>query len=201
MPMYVVGAGGLGRETLDATLAAGLAIDAFIDTNLAGQRVRGLPVIDEDQAEPGAEYVIGIADPSLRRPLVTRLESRGLVARTVIHPRAIIGPETALAAGCIVLGQAHVSSGIRIGAHCNVQYNATVGHDSVLEDYVSIFPGANVSGSVLLKAGATVGSNAVVLQGLVVGENAFVGAGAVVTRSVEAREVVVGSPARPLPGR
>jgi sugar O-acyltransferase (sialic acid O-acetyltransferase NeuD family) len=197
MPLYVVGAGGLGRETLDAALAADLVVDGFVDSALVGQRVRGLPVVDEDQPEAGSGYVIGIADPAARRRVAARLDSRGLVARTVVHPRAIIGPETVVAPGCIVLGQAHVSSSIRIGAHCNVQYNATVGHDSVLDDYVSIFPGANVSGSVLLRTGVTVGSNAVVLQGLVIGADAFIGAGAVVTRSVAAGDVVVGSPARP----
>jgi sugar O-acyltransferase (sialic acid O-acetyltransferase NeuD family) len=201
MPLYVVGAGGLGRETLDAGLAAGLVVAAFIDSGLVGEQVRGLAVVDEGDAEVGSDYVIGIADPALRRRLVDRLESRGLVARTVIHPRATVGPETSVGAGCILLANAYVSSNIRVGAHCNVQYNATVGHDTVLEDYVSVYPGANISGSVHLQSGATVGSNAVVLQGLVVGENAFVGAGAVVTRSVPAGAVVAGSPARALRGR
>jgi acetyltransferase-like isoleucine patch superfamily enzyme len=79
-----------------------------------------------------------------------------------------------------------------------VQYNATVGHDAVLHDRVTVYPGANVSGSVTLEDDVSVGSNAVVLQGRTVGRGAFVGAGAVVTRDVRPGAVVVGSPARPL---
>ena len=79
-----------------------------------------------------------------------------------------------------------------------MQYGATVGHDCVLDDFVTVLPGARVSGSVHLAAGSTVGSGAVVLQGRTVGRGAFVGAGAVVTRDVAPGVVVVGNPARPL---
>lgn len=196
--VYVVGAGGLGRETYDALLARGDPVRAFVDEKVTGGDVRGRPVVAVSAADPGTGYVIGIADPDTRRRLATALDARGLHPVSVVHPRAVVGPDTSLGDGCIVLANAHVSSSITIGMHCNVQYNATIGHDSVLEDYVSVFPGANVSGSVVVESGATIGSNAVVLQGLSVGAGAFVGAGAVVTKSVPPGAVVVGSPARPI---
>lgn len=117
---------------------------------------------------------------------------------TLVHPRALIAPDTELGPGCLVMGGAYVSSSVRLGAHSQVHYNATVGHDSVFGERVTLYPGGNVSGAVQLADGATVGSNAVVLQGRRIGANAFVGAAAVVTRDVPAGEVVVGSPARPL---
>jgi sugar O-acyltransferase (sialic acid O-acetyltransferase NeuD family) len=196
--LCIAGAGGVGREAYDAALVAGVAVRAFLDDRLSGTVVRGLPVLAPADAPAGASYLIGIADPHVRRRLARLLDERGLVPVTVIHPRAIIGPDTTLGTGCLVLGGAHVSSSIRIGDHAQVQYNATVGHDAVLADRVTVYPGANVSGSVFLDEDVTVGSNAVVLQGLKVGRGAFVGAGAVVTRDVAAGLVVVGAPARPL---
>lgn len=99
------------------------------------------------------------------------------------------------------MGNAHVSNSVTAGGHCQVQYCATVGHDTVMGTCVTVLPGANVSGSVVLGDGATVGSGAVVLQGRAVGEGAFVGAGAVVTKDVPAGAVVVGNPASQIVSR
>lgn len=199
MALYVVGAGGAGRETLDVALAAAVDVAAFIDDRLAGTTVRGLPVVAPGDPPAGAGFVVGIADPAARRRLVALLEDRGLVPVTVVHPRAVIGPETTVAPGCVVMAGAHVSSSVTLGGHVHVQYNATVGHDAVLADYVTVYPGANVAGAVHLDEDVTVGSNAAVLQGLRVGRATFVGAGAVVTRDAGDGLVLVGVPARPRP--
>lgn len=198
MRLWIVGAGGVGREALDIALVTGTTVEGFLDDARAGEHVRGLSVRAPRELSTGDGYIVAIGDPSTRLSIAARLDDAGGQAATLLHPSAIVGPETTVAAGCLVMGLAHISSSVRLGAHVQVQYGSTVGHDCVLDAGAIVLPGAHVAGAVHLGERAMVGSGAVILQGLSVGSDAVVGAGAVVTRDVEAGAVVVGSPARPV---
>ena len=59
-----------------------------------------------------------------------------------------------------------------------------------------IAQGYSPSKAVILRKGCWVGAKAIILSGVTIGENAVVGAGSVVTRSIPARVLAVGNPAR-----
>ena len=92
-------------------------------------------------------------------------------------------------------------AGIRIGANTSVQDNSVIhvyeGHDTVIEDNVTIGHGAILE-ACHVKSGALIGMNAVILDRAIVGKHALVAAGSVVLEGQEIPEgmLVAGAPAK-----
>lgn len=213
-PLVILGAGGFGRETVDVVEAVNRAaseprwdlvgvVDDFpSEENLQRLATRNIAYLgtteDLSRRVERPNYVIGIGNPRVRRMLAERMDEEGFHAVTLVHPDASIGSECALGEGTVVLAGARLTTNIRLGRHVHLNPNVTVGHDTVLEDFVSMNPASSVSGDCVIHSGVLIGVGAVVLNGLKVGGEALIGASACVVRDVEDRTVAVGVPARTL---
>jgi putative colanic acid biosynthesis acetyltransferase WcaB len=95
-----------------------------------------------------------------------------------------IGPGLRLFHGqTLVINKAAV-----IGRNCTLRHGTTIGCKVLLDGRAGPSP--------VIMNNVDVGSNAVIIGDIVIGDGAIIGAGAVVTKSVPARAVVAGNPAR-----
>jgi sugar O-acyltransferase (sialic acid O-acetyltransferase NeuD family) len=209
--VVIVGCGGHGREALGIVCAINEAdpgrwrpIGFVDDQPSATDRERvdrlGVPLLGPiewlAEEDPATYVVLGIGDPGIRREVDRRVVAYGRRAATLVHPAATVGRGTITGEGLLAFAGARVTTNVTLGRHVHLNQNVTIGHDCVLEDYVSVNPLAAVSGSCRLDSGVMIGANAAVLQNLTIGASAIVGAGACVVRDVPPGAVVKGVPAR-----
>lgn len=211
-PLIIVGAGGFGRETVDVVRAQnaessvrryeliGVVDSSPSHSNLERLRLLGVEYLGTEDEWLGttqaSAYLVGVGNPIARKRISSRFDAAGHRPGSAIHPQTAFGSLSSVSPGMVVCAGVRVSTNVKFGHHVHLNPNATIGHDSTLEDFVSINPGAVISGDVLVGEGVLVGAGAVVLQGLEVGSYSTVGAAACVTRDVQPSVIVKGIPAR-----
>lgn len=206
-PVVILGAGGCARDTLDVIDAINAVAPQFemlgfiVDAQYgcAGDLVNEKPILGDFswlERYPDVMAVSGVGAPELRRRMVQRALQVGTKFATLVHPHALLTRRVAIGTGTVILAGCLFSNQISVGAHVHVGMACIVGHDAILDDYVTLAPGAHVSGNVHLGQGANIGTGADIIEKKTIGKWSVVGAGAAVVKDVLANSTVVGVPAR-----
>ena len=208
--LLIFGVGGMGRDTLWLAQRINQVkptwnVLGFLDDSPAaqGKVINGCPVlggIETCAAYPGAYLVCAIGSAALRRRLTEKMQALSPGARfaTLIDPDAIVADTAEIGQGVVICARNYVSVNSKIADHCLIGAACTVGHDAVLEKFVTLYPGVNVSGSTRLGEQCEMGTGSQIIQGLSVGAGTIVGAGATVVRDLPPACTAVGVPARPI---
>lgn len=125
----------------------------------------------------------------VREQLFERVREMGFSVMSYLHPEARYHSDEAPGEGSVVLAQAMVEPGARIGKNAVVWANAVVAHHAVVGDHCWIASGAVLSGQAEIGPRCFIGVNATVVNRVRVGEMNFVGAGALVSRCTKPNTV------------
>lgn len=206
----IFGTSGFSKEVLDIALDNGYEEIIFLTNgNLGSIKIIGFEVKKESIIEEiyhEYDFAIGIGDGKLREKIVNKypyLSYPNLIHSSVTYGHCI-KENLEKSKGLIIAAGARLTNSIQMGNFIVINLNSTIGHDTVIEDFVSVMPGVNISGNVHLSRKCYIGTGATILQGkdeenkLKIGSISVVGAGAVVTKSVEEEKIVIGSPAKEL---
>ena len=207
--LAIIGSGGFAKELLDLAIDQGYHQICFLERNPKdGDTLLGFPICPESLISTLTDtvYVIGVADPKIRKRIYETYPD--LTYPNLIHSQASLGygirEALEQSKGIVIAAGARITNSCRFGHFIIVSFNSTIGHDCILENYVSVMPGVNVSGCIHLKQGTYIGTNAAILPGQspkqlkYLGENSVIGAGAVVVKHTEPNTTYIGAPAKEL---
>ena len=209
-PLVIIGAGGFGREVLQLVLDINRTAPTFEflgfldDGEVDGAHLKRLGVTSLGPSSRLAgletDYVIGIGASEPRRRIDALARASGHRPATLRHPWATVGQDVLVGDGAIIAAGVRLTTHISVGRHAHVNLNCTVGHDAIIEDFATLFPGVHLGGGCVIEQGASLGLGSVILPNVRVGRGAVVGAGAVVVRDVAPGATVLGAVARPTLG-
>lgn len=204
-PLVIVGAGGLGREV--AWLVADINhkkpewdFIGFVDDGVQGNTVEGYPVLGlvEHLFNMSADIwtVVAIANSRVRMKFVRQIQGQRRKLATLVHPSVSMSDYVKIGAGSIICSGAIITTNVSLGQAAIINLGCFIGHDTELQDYVSLMPAANLAGEVRVGEGCYFGLNSCVINRTFIGEWSVIGAGATVVDDIPAYSVAVGVPAR-----
>ena len=146
--------------------------------------------------------VIPLTTPGYRHTALAQARALGVTDfPSLIDPTAVLAASSLVGEGCVINAMSVIGADTRIGRFVHINRSASIGHDVQAADFTTFGPGCIVAGQVVIERGAYISTGAVIAPKMRIGANAVVGAGAVVLRDVPERAVVLGNPARIVPGK
>ncbi|MCH5277951.1 MAG: NeuD/PglB/VioB family sugar acetyltransferase [Desulfovibrionaceae bacterium] len=205
--LYIVGAGGFGRELLNLILDIQALtrprwnIAGFLDDTEDPLRGKAcdFPVVGtiaDYSPKPGDALAMGIASPAAKSRLVPMLKARGAVFESIIHPRAYRGRHNTVGEGVIICAGFSMTVNVEVGNFVTLLGPGILGHDVRIGDYSTISVTCNILGRANLGQGVFVGSNAAIAPRVHVGDAAYICMGSMVMKDVGKGMKVMGNPAR-----
>lgn len=203
--VYILGAGGMGRETLNIYKDLGKIqeVDGFIvekkyniqKSTINGKKIKNSSIINE---LPKKTVFIGAMGSPNRKQWITEIKSLGFNFDIVVHPSTLKDNSVKIGEGCIICPGSVLTVDITIGNHSILNVNTSVNHDCKIGDFVTISPGVNIAGNTIIKDGSWIGIGTSIIPDITIGECSFIGAGSVVTKDIPDNVLAVGVPAKPI---
>ena len=203
--LYIVGAGGFGREMegyLDRVLESERAwrVAGYLDDN--PEALQGYPsdfkVLGSArnfEFQPRDLAIIAIATPDVKKAMVEAIRDR-VELFTFVAPDAHIGKFSKIGKGCIIGPRVTIGPNASLGDAVFVNIGCMIGHDVKISDFCSFMANNIIAGGCKIGEGAYFASSVTVIPDRSICDRAFIGAGSVVVGNIKKRGTVFGNPAR-----
>lgn len=194
--IIIIGAGGFGKEALSLindcnNIKKEFEVIGFVDDDpeFLNKKINGLTVlgnikwlINSNDSSNGC--VIAIGDPKIRKNIFEQIKHKNFKFPKIIHPLSYISEYTSISDGTIIQAGAKISCNIKLGKFVYVNFNSVIGHDCILNDFVTLCPSCTINGENIIEEGVFFGSSAVTRDKLKIGKWSHIGACSVIAKNL-----------------
>lgn len=199
--LIIFGSGGLAKEIIGYLVnmyGENHGILAVVSTEpfnnpLYSERFKVIPKLEKGEF-PEAKFILGVAEPKIKRIIVEKNEDRWT---NFIHPSVELSPFAKIGKGCVLTPQVIIVGDCVIGDFVFFNTNATVGHDSIVGDYTTMFPNTEICGNCIIGTDCIFGIGSYVIPNVILPNGTKVSAGAIVRKSFSEPHLLIGNPAEP----
>ncbi len=200
--VIIIGAGGNGAEIDEyiahSERAKGIReylVVGFLDDNPGSYSRYKLSAplsgsISEHIIRKDIRYIIGIANPEFRRPVVEKFLKGGAEFVTFIHDSAYVSPSAVVGKGCVIGPNANIGPNVCMGDFNLLNSRCSLGHDTRLGCYNFISPNVCLSGFTEAGDENLFGINSATIPGIKIGNRNKIAAGMVLNQNIKDDSVV-----------
>lgn len=203
--LAIIGGSGFGKEVANIVEAINRKqptwnLLGLVDENVKGKTAEGFNILGTDsdllEMNPKPYIVIAIAEASKRKSLVAKYNASGFKFATIIDPSVRMGRNVSVGEGSILCINTIFTTNISLGNHCIMNNLVNIGHDTQIDDYVSIMSQSVIAGDVVVGEGCYFGLTCTVINKVNLGKYSVFGAGATVVSDIPEYSLAVGVPAK-----
>lgn len=205
--LYLVGAGGLGRElefwiNLIPSGERNYEISGYIDDNPAAldDKPSDYKIIGNTydfEFRSGDLVALCISNSVIREEIFNRLKLKVEIF-TFISPMAKVSKFSMIGQGTIITPNCLITTNVTIGECVLLNIGSQVGHDSTIGSFTSLMTNVNIGGNCRLGSHVFFGSNSTIIPGKKVSNYIRIGAGSVVISNLNKPGTYFGNPAKQL---
>ena len=200
--IVIIGAGNLAQEVLWAIDCINQYIDSWnvigfmseLQSDWDRKEFKGYPILKSEQVKV-KNAVIGIADPRVKYSIANKYKD--FTYPNIIHPevrftagKQIDGHGIVIFAGTTLMPYSRIKSFVYMNVH------VVIGHDSIVNDYVSISPGALLMGHNIIGRGTYISVGVGSREKITIGAGCVIGANAAVISDIPNNSMAIGVPAK-----
>jgi sugar O-acyltransferase (sialic acid O-acetyltransferase NeuD family) len=193
----IIGHGGFSKE-IACNLAKG-SYNFFINKKYINKENKNFVYELENIDINKYKVLIAIGDPKIRKSIVNELPACTEYYTYIDKYAKILDKENVnIGKGSIITAGTVITTNIKIGDFTHINLNNTIGHDTIINNYVTTTPGVHIAGNCNIGNNCYFGSGCIVRNNINICDNVVIGMNGVVSKNIEEEGVYVGVPVKKL---